>query len=205
MSRTFKIHRKYYDNHLLYKKSTFTLDPGITILVGCNGYGKSTMIREIREQLDAENIRYISYDNEHDGGSNSMRKAGFFGDMSLLASLFMSSEGEKISENVARHAQNVGAYVRNNLESPELWIIFDAVDSGLSIDNIIDIKEGLFNTILDDKRIKGDVYVVCSANSYEMASGNKCFDVYKEEYTKFDSYEDYKKFILDCKKRKDKR
>lgn len=206
MSRTFKIRRNYYDTGFIYKKSEFTLEPGVTILVGCNGYGKSTMLEQIRTILDNENIKYISYDNEHDGGPHAMRKAGFLGNMELLANLFMSSEGEKIIQNVGEMAALIGKFVRNNTNEKELWIIFDAIDSGLSIDNMIDIKEYLFKTILNDTKNKDiDVYIVCSTNAFEMTNGNKCFDVYKQEYIEFKDYEDYKKFILNCKKRKNKR
>lgn len=204
--RTFKIRRNYYDTGFIYKKSEFTLEPGVTILVGCNGYGKSTMLEQIRTTLDNECIKYISYDNEHEGGAHAMSKAGFLGNMELLANLFMSSEGEKIIQNVGEIAASIGKFVRNNINEKELWIIFDAVDSGLSIDNMIDIKKYLFKTILEDCKNKDvDIYIVCSTNSFEMANGNKCFDVYKQEYMEFKDYEEYKKFILDCKKRKDKR
>ena len=204
MSRTFKIRRNYYDTGIIFKTANFTLNPGVTILVGCNGFGKSTTLQCIKETLDAENIKYYSYDNEHDGGSRSMSAAGFYGNMNLLATLFMSSEGEKILTNLGEVAANIGKYAMQNKNSKDLWILFDSIDSGFSIDNIKDVKEYLFKTILEHNKDK-NVYIICSANSYEMAKDNNCFDVYKHEYVTFKDYEDYSKFILNCKKIKDKR
>lgn len=41
MSREFKVHRKFYeDGRQLYKKASIILEPGITVLIGCNGAGK---------------------------------------------------------------------------------------------------------------------------------------------------------------------
>ena len=36
-----------------------------------------------------------------------------------------------------------------------LWVLIDALDSGLSIDNIVDVKENLFSLVLDDFKMSG--------------------------------------------------
>ena len=43
--RKFKLEKDYYeDGQNLYKKRTVTINPGITVLVGCNGIDKTTML-----------------------------------------------------------------------------------------------------------------------------------------------------------------
>ena len=87
---------------------------------------------------------------------------------------------------------------------PERWILLDAVDSGLSVDNIVDIKEGLFKTILE-YNYGNEIYMVISANEYEMARGEQCFDVYNGKYITFKNYEEYRSMILESKKWKEER
>lgn len=77
--------------------------------------------------------------------------------------------------------------------------MLDAVDSGLSVDNIVDVKEQLFKTVLE-YNYGNEIYIVVSANEYEMARGEQCFDVYNGEYITFENYEDYRKMILESKK-----
>lgn len=80
----------------------------------------------------------------------------------------------------------------------------DAVDGGLSVDNIVDIKEQLFKTILEHN-FGNEIYIVISANEYEMARGEQCFDVYNGKYIIFKDYENYRNMILDWKKWKEER
>ena len=90
--------------------------------------------------------------------------------------------------------------------SKELFLIWDAVDSGASIDNIIELKD-FFNTIIKDQKEKNDidVFVIVSANSYEMANGEACYDISHNKYISFNDYEEYKKFILKSRKFKERR
>lgn len=194
MSRTFNIQKRFYDDFKLYNKTKMTFEPGLTILVGCNGTGKTTMIEHIKYVLEKDNIKFISFNNRTDGGRNSVSKA-LTNNASLAAALFVFSEGEQIHKNISYKAAEIGKFISRNGYEKELWFLFDAVDSGLSIDNIIDIKEHLFKRIIEDNPDK-DIYVICSANSYEMAAGEKCFDVYNGKYRSFPTYKTYKKFIL---------
>lgn len=47
-----------------------------------------------------------------------------------------------------------------------------------------------------------EVYIVVSANSYEMASGEQCLDVWSGKYITFEDYEDYRRYILKTRARK---
>lgn len=220
MSRKFKLEPDWYGEDIrMYKKKTITLEEGVTVLVGCNGIGKTTLLQQIQASLTKQKIPVLSFDNLHEGGSKSLSSAAFNGDWAFAATAMASSEGENIVMNVGqlagilRHfietgqvskprdklaralARVMGDTETEEVTSKERWILLDAIDSGLSVDNVIDIKEQLFQTILETKGDK-EVYILVTANAYEMARGEQCFDVYNGKYIKLKTYEAYRKFIL---------
>lgn len=217
--REFKLIRDYYEeDEKIFKKNNIAIKPGVTILVGCNGAGKTTLMEQIEHALNVEKIPCIKYDNLHEGAGNAISEAAFFEEYGLVSQLMNSSEGENISLNVGMFATKLRKFIEtgktksrlpilcennNENESNERWVLFDAIDSGLSIDNIEEIKD-LFNLIIEDGAEK-DVYIIVSANEYELARGEQCFDVYNGKYVTFSDYEDYRKFILKSREKKNQR
>lgn len=204
--RKFQIERDYYEEDVvLYRRKNIEIQPGLTVLVGCNGSGKTTLLHQLRHELKNNDITYIDFDNLTNGGSYARSEAGFVGDISFLATSVCSSEGENIIMNIGKVAASIGSTIRENRDSKELWILLDAIDSGLSVDNVIEIKN-LFNLIIEDAgKNNTNVYIVISANEYELARGEQCFDVYNGKYITFEDYEAYRKFIIKSRKTKDKR
>ena len=81
----------------------------------------------------------------------------------------------------------------------------DAIDSGFSIDNVIETKD-FFKMVIKDFADHGyELFIVVSANEYELANNEDCFDVMNGKYVKFADYDDFKKFILRSREKKDKR
>ena len=232
MSRKFELDKNYYEEDVeFFKKDNITINDGITVLVGCNGYGKSTLYHNIKHQLKESNIPCASFDNLTNGGHNMFSELAGNGDFSTLSNMLGSSEGENISNSIGyfltplREFIKTGVYreqgkfsklaaifddkieERNKLlsESSERWILFDAIDSGYSIDNIIDFKS-LLNLIIEDgKNLDKDIYIVMTANSFELAYKENCLDVCSGEYIKFDNYNVYKDFVLKTRDIKNKR
>lgn len=205
--------------------------PGLTVLVGCNGSGKSTMLENIKEELHKEKIPMSFYNNEHDGGSNSIGESVFLGDINFAATAWTSSEGENITLNLSkiaskwrnfimtgevndvstkfaksfREACDIDDIDNKKITSKKRFILLDAMDSGYSIDNVIEMKS-LFDLVLKDSEKMGmETYIIVSSNEYELACDTDCFDVTEGKYINFSSYEDFKKFILHTRKKKDKR
>ena len=194
-----------YDNcDRLYSKKKYQFKPGVTVLVGCNGTGKTTLLNMVKEHTRKTKVPCIMYDNLHDGGHTAKSAALFHRQFEMAATLMCSSEGEQISMNVANMASKIGAFVRQHRGKPEMWILFDAIDSGLSVDNIVEVKRELFDTILQDN-CNADVYIIVSANEYEMCRDEQCFTVSTGDYIKFVSYDHYRDFILASRKNKDQR
>lgn len=52
MSRKFALMKDCYEEGFnLYKKKNITIESGVTVLVGCNGIGKTTLLHQIRDRL----------------------------------------------------------------------------------------------------------------------------------------------------------
>ena len=219
----------YGEGFSICKPKQVTIKQGLTVLVGCNGIGKTTFLHNIKDELKKEKIPYYYFDNLKDGGSWGRSKAAFEEDFTFLATASCSSEGENITMNICKIAFQLKRFMKTGkvstrsskmtdallaargekvdkvCETKERWLLLDAVDSGYSIDNVIDLKN-LFQLVIDDYKNNGyELFIVCSANEYELANGEDCFDVTSGEYIRFKSYGDYKNFILDTKEKKDRR
>ena len=230
MGRKFKLWKDPYDCGIdLYKKKTIEIKTGVTVLIGCNGIGKTTLLHCIKDSLKKEKIPCMEFNNLIEGGNSSRQESLYKGDFSFLATSACSSEGENIMLNITKLAVKIGEFVRTGIyqgevsalaksfqkslgvegESPEIqsnerWILFDAVDSGLSVDNIVELKEDLFRIILEHSFGK-EIYIVISANEYEMAHGEQCLDVHNGKYITFKNYEEYRNMILESRKWKEER
>lgn len=234
MGRRIKLWRDPYgEGFELYQKKSVTFKPGLTVLVGCNGIGKTTLLRNIKSELSEKKIPVLKFDNLSDA-HNLKFKGSSFGDLDVnyLATTMCSSEGEGIVNNMTNLASYIGKFIKTaeyDLDgmkriskslnkiigkeddedasvSNERWILLDAVDSGLSVDNIIDLKEYLFKPVIEHaKSLDKEIYIIVSANEYEMAREEQCFDVYNCKYIKFKSYDDYRNIIIESRTNKDKR
>lgn len=177
MSRKFKIIRDYHkEGEFLYQKKHVEFEPGLTVLIGCNGCGKTTLMRQVRLQVekDLKNPCVVHFDNFADGGHNSMQVSAFHEDFSRVAQQMCSSEGERIAIDMEMVARKIGNMMHKYQNEKEFWIFLDGIDSGFSIDAIEDLKRGLFDTIFSTYPDK-DIYILVTANEYEMALRRKVF------------------------------
>lgn len=205
MSRIFQIPTDPYDEGVcLYSRKDIFFFPGIlTVLIGCNGSGKSTLMRLLQDQLKKDpNALVMKYDDRFDGGHNLMEKMGFYEDLTGLATMITSSEGERIYQGVGHFVRNIRREVRRATPK-ELWIFMDAVGSGLSIDKIDELKDFAKIVIEDNSGI--DVYFVISTNEFEFACWADCIDVTTFEHRTFIDYTVYRDYILETAKKKDRR
>lgn len=205
------------------KPEQITIHSGLTVLVGCNGAGKSTLLRNIEDELKKNKIPYHSFDNLNDGGSRARENAAFEEDFAFLATSASSSEGENITMNIDTLLSKLKEFMRTGRvesrttklidalsgeeykvpETKERWLLLDAIDSGYSIDNVVEVKNVL-KLIINNFKLNGyNLFIVTSANEYELANGEDCFDVNVGEYVKFKDYEDFKEFILKSREKKD--
>lgn len=214
------------------KPKEIELQQGLTVLVGCNGAGKTTLLMNIKEECKINKVPCHLFDNLHDGGNSSVLGSILGGykefetdNLSFGASLWTASEGEGIKMNISRQSSLYKEFLKtgyfrtktnkfllslrddkdNEITDNKRVLLFDATDSGMSIDSVCEIK-GLFNLVLEDaKKDNKELYIIIAANEYELARGEQCFDVNDGKYLTFSDYEDYRNFILNSRKKKEKR
>lgn len=207
MKHEFKVEQDYYSlGKNIYTKSSVTIKEGLTILCGCNGSGKSTLLSQINKSLKENKIPCLYFDNRFEGGANSVSDAAAFGDIRFIARSFMSSEGELIIMNTTRLAQKIRSFIGENRQKKEIFLLLDGIDSGLSIDNIIDLKRNLLKPAIEDcKKNRIILYIIVAANVYELARNEQCLDVLNLEYATVNDYEEYRKIVVDSRKAKSTR
>lgn len=229
MERTINTWRDPYgEGFSICRFKQVTIKSGLTVLVGCNGIGKTTMLHNIQSELKKKNIPCHLFDNLNDGGANSRSMAAFNEDWAFLATSASSSEGENINMNIGNLASKLKEFMVTGRisdrftrigdafakisgseykvpDSKERWLLLDAIDSGFSIDNVVETKD-FFKMVIKDYADHGyELFIVVSANEYELASGEDCFDVTTGKYIRFGNYDEFKKFILKSREKKDKR
>lgn len=189
----------------LYNTDKFTFEPGLTVLVGCNGSGKTTLLKRIRCSLGKKGAPIIFFQYDRERLERDSRLTQGDADARELFSWVSCSEGEQIKVRLESLAYQIGEFVREN-PGKDIFVLLDGVDSGFSIDNIIELKESLFKVIIKDFENKeNDIYIICSANSYELAAGENCVNVITGKHMRFKGYLGYKKCIMSTKKAKERR
>ena len=226
MPRVINTWRDPYDQGFsICRPKQITIQPGLTVLVGCNGAGKTTLLNNIKNELKKEEIPYYYFDNLHDGGSSARSAALYHEDYDFMIVASQSSEGENICMNLGKLMSRLKTFMhtgrvatrmdclnaelfREKYEIPltkERWLLLDAVDSGYSIDNVVELKN-IFDMIIKDYADHGyELYIIVSANGYELAHNTPCLDVTNGKYMEFNQYDEFKKFILKSREKKDKR
>ena len=196
-----KLDRMPYDEGVMFTNLERRIPEGLTVLVGCNGSGKTTFMHYVNNKY--RNVyRIIRRNNITD--KRDMKQRALEKDISLVASLMTSSEGEEINTNLGIIAGQIGNAVKRGEKS--IIVLLDGIDSGLSIDNIADTMDFFENMLIPDVQARGsEIYIIVAANSYEMVRGRKCIDVRTGKEVSFKDYEDYRNFILKSRTIKEKR
>lgn len=190
---------KVYDEYNLFRKHTFEFNPGVTVLIGRNGSGKSTLINEIYNSLKEDGEFVYRYRNEDYEGKTKSDYI-YSGKFDMLARSMSNSEGQEIMFNLENHIGRVGNFVKKSelKGAKEVFVLFDGLDSGLSIDGIDELIELFYRTMIKDSMNNGiDMYIIVSANTYEFVRYQDCIFVSNASHVKFDNYEKYRRFILD--------
>lgn len=199
-----KIIKNYHDDkNDLFNYSSLKLEPGFTTLVGCNGSGKTTLIKIVESYCRKKDIAFICFDNYEEGGREAMSKLASQELINDLSLDMISSEGERIQNNIGRFAYTIGTKIKKLIPGDKVVIVFDAIDSGFSIDGVVELKD-LIDLVLNDNKDK-EVYILASANGYELANNERCLDVTSGKYLEFKNYNEYKRFILETRNKKNER
>lgn len=226
---TLKVWRDPYDIGVTFTRArNIELKEGLTVLVGCNGSGKSTLLLNIENQCKKEHIHLYSYNNLHDGGHNALSSYLLTDNINMFAGNAFASEGEAISSNLGFQAtkfrkflaegEEIDPFVKLMMDKKDVEdeekelakskvrvMLFDAIDSGLSIDQVREIKH-LFSLMIEDAKNLGvELYIVASCNEFELARDEQCINISSGKYTNIHTYKDFEKVVLKTRDIKDKR
>lgn len=185
----------YTDKEKVFSYKKITLNPGITPLTGKNGSGKTTILHSLRRYCEKNGIKNLTFDNLRDGGNNCYGKLLFGDDLAGLATRMGSSEGQNIYLNISSFSREIGGMVRQTRPGEKLVIMFDAIDSGLSIDLILEVRNFFEMVKADCTRSGVELYIVFAANSFELCRDYESFFVPTGKTKVFKNYETYKKAI----------
>lgn len=202
----------------VYTNNDFTpisvnFQPGITMLIGSNGVGKSTLLKQIdsifnkgswetiefNDEVRNEYACYL-YSNEYE--EKYTKQSWLEGDNTLhqLASTFANSEGQDMWDYLYYKLPDIGNAVRVSKEKElkGIFILLDGLDSGLSLDKLYKLKTDLLDFIIEEETTPDfKVYLICSANSYEFIEGYNCVEVTdKQRNLTFKNYEEFKSYFL---------
>lgn len=199
------------------KSVLYTFNPGVTMLIGPNGSGKTTALSQIRslfstqedlvkkwDQIDKNDIirnLYSSYlyDNVYE---ETFTKStwGATDHLDRVAETFENSEGQNMYDYLYYKMNEIGQAVTRAIKNNKkgIFLLFDGLDSGLSLDIIYKIRKDVLGFIIKTERKRSDleVYIICSANSYEFCNNYDCIDVTNQEHITFTNYEDYSNYFI---------
>lgn len=202
---------KYTNNESI--PISYIFEPGVTALIGSNGSGKSTILRQIHSLFSDgnwskiqynDNIRnqYSSYyyNNEHEQKYRKQSWLEEFDDgTQRLARTFENSEGQNMWDFLYYQMQDIGKAVSTakRLGKKGIFLLFDAMDSGLSLDKLYELKSQVFDFIIHTERnTRLEIYIICSTNSYEFVKGYNCLDVTNQKHIIFNTFEKYEQYFI---------
>ena len=136
----------------------------ICLLLGPNGTGKSMSLKCMESELDKGNIKYVKYSTSH----NDIVHTTWDFDPNDIINAFRS-EGERMCASFDKWgAQKLVPLVLKTNEP--LWILLDEIDSGLSIDRILQTVSIIKMIFAGEYQKNRQVQFVISCNSYELYS-----------------------------------
>lgn len=223
------VRKDYYEEgQVLYPFKSIKVEHPVVCLTGCNGSGKSTMVRQITDHLktlgfqesaglsktlEALHSIFQLKDEEPKGlwvlFDITTDPLDSFDEGDIAIDHFFQtglSNGETVNYRLTKTASLIGgAFKKAKEKGIPLWLFFDDCDSGTSIDMIIDIKN--FILMVDGDLTKHGVehQIIVTSNSYEMCRDLPCLCVQTGKMKTFKTYESFKKFVLWSRGKKNKR
>lgn len=195
----------------------YNINPGITMLIGPNGSGKTTALSQIRSLFSTQDDLIKKWDKLEINDSIRDLYSSYLYDnvyeetftkstwgateyIDRVAKTFENSEGQNMYDYLYYKINEIGQAVTKAIKNNRkgIFLLFDGLDSGLSLDVINIIRKSVLEFIIETekKRSNLEVYIICSANSYEFCNNYDCIDVTNQKHITFTNYTDYEKYFV---------
>lgn len=186
------------------------LEP-VTLLLGGNGVGKSSLIQAIlNQELDFESddpnnaTMIASYINSKQNLREMQRNTNLtYSDMFDPYIITRKMKADDLSEgqSIVYSMQDIFKLCKeikeDKTDDKDYLFVLDEVDSGLSIDNVSYLAKKIKKINKDYPKIN----FIISFNNYEFCKVFKnAFNMYNGEWVKINSYDEYCKIINDNRK-----
>lgn len=194
------------------KPVKYSFSPGVTMLVGPNGSGKTSLLSQINSLFSGKGKTWTKIDSNdpirndylvylYDNVFETKHAKDIWmsnGEVSRLMQSFENSEGQDMYDYLFYKMKEIGQVSKRAATENKKGIVllFDGLDSGLSLDVLNKIKYGVLDFIVSVEDML-EVYIICSSNSYELCSGYQCIDIVSGKNIVFGSYEEYERYFLE--------
>lgn len=194
------------------KPITYNFESGVTMLIGSNGTGKSTLLKQLNSLFKERNWSQISdndnirdkyycyfYDNVYEEKFAKDSWIHSSDKLERIAVTFSNSEGQDMYDYLYYKIIDIGKAVKyaRSGDYKGIFILFDGLDSGLSLDKLEEIREKVLNFIVkEENKNEFEVYIICAANSFEFCSGYDCIDVTNQEHYIFNEYWEFRRHFI---------
>jgi len=170
----------------LFVRDSVVMHPGLTFLVGCNGSGKTALLREIEKgcgQLGEFDL-YIYHPIE---GVNE-------------------SVGETAAKSFSMFIEDIYAKVKAADRGSEIVALADLSEYGITADSISQLKNRINVSILSDAESREvELYIFVATPDFECLLDEECLDVQTFNRLHFNNYTSYKKYLMNSRKARDTR
>lgn len=152
----------------LYPRATVSLEPGVTVLVGANGVGKTTLLHCLLES--ASGMGWVTYaiDARATTANDLIGRAAWSGNVESFNRAFgvkLSSEGQQIASILGMESRALSRPLDEAVDGVFLLTV-DALDSGLDAHEIGEFLDSC-KWLVDERRKGLPTYVVVSSNTFE--------------------------------------
>lgn len=211
----------------LFDKDTLILTNKTTVLSGPNGYGKTTLMRELKNALKANGaiefdnnprsrklssgifrdstfdknatIGFLSYDSHADDYSRTIETNMYNENFAQVALRKTSSEGQNNLISLMDLFDNAQAIAKEHQQLRQLVIFVDGIDSGLSVNLLHLITKTLDAKLKQVERHNPnlEVFIIFTTNAYELVRNLPTIDPITFEPVSYESYDDFYQDMLD--------
>ncbi len=181
----------------LYENTDLKIEPGINILIGNNGAGKTYCLSQIKNKY--KHALLIDIVDETKKNTVEIQPDVDIGRW------FCASEGQRVYDNLERLSGTVGAYITAcKKKNVNPIVLIDGADSGVSTDLIQIIRSFLILVKDDCDTNKMEAYIICTANNYELVYDFNSIWItnlkrYKFKLSDRNSYYEFRELYLDNK------